>query len=65
MYYTSEGESVKRYDVCNDTELSDFVSGLPGELYALRLLPTGGLLVAATEKFCGWMRMAILLRLII
>ena len=50
MYYTSEGESVKRYDVCNDTRLSDFASGLPGELYALRLLPTGGLLVVATEK---------------
>jgi cysteine-rich repeat protein len=51
MFYTSEGRKVKRYDICNKTQLADF-STLPGtgNAFSLRLLPpgdgTGGLLVA-------------------
>lgn len=48
MYYTSEGSSIKRYDVCADTALPDLTSGLT-EAYALRILPGGqGVLVADT-----------------
>jgi cysteine-rich repeat protein len=51
LFYTSQGRSVKRFDVCANTQLTDFAT-LPddGVAYALRLLPpgdgTGGLLVA-------------------
>jgi Ca2+-binding RTX toxin-like protein len=51
IFYTGEGQVVKRYDVASDTQLSDFAS-LPagGQAFALRLLPpgtgSGGLLVA-------------------
>jgi len=51
MYYTGEGRTVKRYDVCIDTQLADFgtVPGA-GNNFALRLLEpcdgSGGLLVA-------------------
>jgi sugar lactone lactonase YvrE len=49
MYYTSEGRSVKRFNVCTNTQLPDFATGLPGSnAYALRLLPGGGALVADT-----------------
>lgn len=51
MYYTSEGGSVKRYDVGADAQLADFAA-IGGTNFALRLLPpgdgTGGLLVAHT-----------------
>jgi hypothetical protein len=51
MYYTSEGTSVKRYDVGADAQLADFAIGLPGSAaYALRLLADGGVLVADTES---------------
>ena len=50
MYYTSEGTSVKRFNVCTNTQLSDFATGLPGSAaYALRLLPGGGAILADTE----------------
>jgi cysteine-rich repeat protein len=53
LYYTSEGHAVKRFNVCTNEQLSDFVSDLE-EAYALRLLPpgdgSGGLLVADTEN---------------
>jgi hypothetical protein len=51
LFYTSEGRLVKRFDVCANTQLTDFAT-LPndGYAYALRLLPpvdgTRGLLVA-------------------
>jgi streptogramin lyase len=51
IYYTSEGTSVKRFNVCNNTQLSNFATGLPGpNAYALRLLPDGGALVADTDR---------------
>ncbi|MEO8290110.1 MAG: Ig-like domain-containing protein [Gaiellaceae bacterium] len=50
MYYTSEGSRVLRFDVCTNTQLSDFTSTLPGtQAFALRLLVPAqgsGLLVA-------------------
>jgi hypothetical protein len=50
LYYTSEGVTVKRFDVCKNEQLPDFASfpslSNDGEMYALRLLPDGGLLVA-------------------
>ncbi len=46
VFYTSEGTTVKRFDVCNNMQLSDFATGLHGPAFALRLLPDGGLLVA-------------------
>ncbi|WP_456478613.1 hypothetical protein [Geoglobus ahangari] len=51
MFYTSEGRKIMRYDVCNDTQLSDWtVVSSYGTLYALRILPGGGVLVADSEN---------------
>lgn len=50
MFYTSEGSHVKRFDVCTNTQLADFAATGAGPLYELKLLPSGGLLVAATNQ---------------
>lgn len=56
MYYTSEGSEVKRFDVCTNTQLSDFAptGTLHQPAFALRLLVAGqvgagGLLVADSQ----------------
>lgn len=49
LFYTSEGSQVKRYDLANDVQLTDFANLPGGTCYALRLLPDGGLLVAHTN----------------
>lgn len=51
LYYTSEGDNVLRFDTNTNTQLSNFTpTPLPGSAaYALRLLPTGGALVADSE----------------
>lgn len=47
LYYTSQGPSVKRFDVCRNLQLSDFNAvPLAGAAHQLQLLPGGGLLVA-------------------
>ena len=46
MYYTSEGQSIKRFDMATNTQLADFASGYSGTSYALRILGDGGVLVA-------------------
>lgn len=48
LFYTSEGQLVKRFNVCTNTQLTDFNTAvLPGAFaYAHRLLPSGGILVA-------------------
>jgi uncharacterized protein (TIGR03437 family) len=50
MYYTSEGPNVKRFNVCSNTQMSDFNSApLPdpvGGAQEFSLLPGGGMLVA-------------------
>jgi sugar lactone lactonase YvrE len=49
LFYTSEGSHVMRFDICTNTQLSDFNGTLlPTTAYGLRLLPSGGLLVADT-----------------
>ncbi|MDP2673418.1 MAG: hypothetical protein Q8Q00_00720 [Dehalococcoidia bacterium] len=49
MFYTSEGVSILRYDVCTDTPLANFnTAPLPDSAYALRILPDGGVLVSNT-----------------
>lgn len=50
LYYTSEGNLVKRFDISTNTQLPDFAT-LPTEpSYALRLLPNGDVLVANTSE---------------
>jgi hypothetical protein len=49
MSYTSEGSEIKRFNVCTNTQLSNFASGLPSPCYAHRILPDGGELVACTS----------------
>jgi len=51
MHYTSEGHLVKTFNVCTNTQGSDFASGLPGSVaFAHRILPDGGELVADTGE---------------
>ncbi|HLK34750.1 MAG TPA: PKD domain-containing protein, partial [Terriglobales bacterium] len=45
IFYTSQGASVLRYNVCTKQQLSTFASGLTTGL-AVKLLPDGGALVA-------------------
>lgn len=50
LFYTSEGPSVKRYNVCTSTQLADFATALPGgRCFALRIRPNGEVLVACTS----------------
>ncbi len=47
LFYTSEGTSVKSFDISTSQQNADFASNLPGSsAYALRQLPDGTLLVA-------------------
>jgi uncharacterized repeat protein (TIGR01451 family) len=51
LYYTSEGHTIKRYDLAMSKQLPDFATGLPGdEAFQLRLLPDGSLLVADNQS---------------
>ena len=51
LFYTSEGHHVKRFNITNEKQLSDFnEEPLPGSTaYALRILPNGEVIVADTE----------------
>jgi uncharacterized repeat protein (TIGR01451 family) len=54
LYYTSVGASIKRFDVCTDTQLPDFCTACDdgaggvtfGTFFGLRVLSDGGVLVA-------------------
>jgi hypothetical protein len=47
MYYTSEAHTIKRFNVCTNTQLPDFATNLPGQLcFALRLRANGEVMVA-------------------
>jgi DNA-binding beta-propeller fold protein YncE len=46
MYVTDEGTSVKRFDLASGAYLSDFATGLGGNAFALRILGSGGVLLA-------------------
>ena len=50
LFYTSEGLRVKRFNVCTNTQLTDFATLPNGELYAVRIRPNGDVLVAATGQ---------------
>ena len=51
LYYTSEGHTIKRYDLATRKQLPDFATGLPGdEAFQLRLLPDGSVLVADNQS---------------
>jgi DNA-binding beta-propeller fold protein YncE len=50
LFYTSEGKSIKRFDVATNTQLSNFATNLPGSnAYAFRILGDGGVLVADSD----------------
>lgn len=46
LYYTSEGYLIKRYNVCTNTQLTNYATSPHAYLFALRLMPGGGLLAA-------------------
>jgi hypothetical protein len=53
IYYTSEGTLVKRFNVCTNTQLSDFASGLPfgaSGCFALRIRSNGEVMVACDAQ---------------
>ena len=51
LYYTSEGTSVKRFNVCTNVQLADFnATALAPNAFAVKLLPGGGALVADTSS---------------
>lgn len=50
MRYTSEGNSVKQFNVCSNTQLPDFKTGLGSFTYALRQRPNGEVLVADSSQ---------------
>lgn len=45
LYYTSEGDTVFRYNACTHTQLTPFATALPGPCFANRLLTDGSMLV--------------------
>ena len=51
LFYTSEGISILRFNLCSQQQLANFnLTALPGRAaYALRILPSGGVLVADTS----------------
>jgi RHS repeat-associated protein len=49
ILYTSEGSSVQAFDVCKDTQLENFATGLPEPCYALRILDDGRVAVACAS----------------
>ena len=49
MLYGQEGNRVLRYDVCTDTQLSDFSNSVVNA-FAMRILPNGDLLVADRDN---------------
>jgi hypothetical protein len=49
IYYTSQGQSVRRFNVCTNTQGPNLTESLPGrEAFDVKVLPTGGVLVADT-----------------
>ncbi len=50
MLYTSEGSAVKRFDVCTNTQLSDFATGLVAPCFALRIRSNGEVMVTCRTQ---------------
>ena len=49
LYYTSEGTSVRRFDLCTNQQLADLSTALPATGFAVKVLPDGGALVADSD----------------
>jgi len=49
MYYNGEGSTIRRYDVCTNTQLADFATGLQAPCYALRIRSNGDVLSACAN----------------
>jgi Big-like domain-containing protein len=55
LYYTSEGNTIRRFDTCTNTQLSNFATaftaaGSSSTCYALRIRLNGEVMVACTDK---------------
>jgi Bacterial Ig-like domain (group 1) len=55
LYYTSEGNTIRRFDTCTNTQLSNFATGFTAAgssstCYALRIRLNGEVMVACTDK---------------
>ncbi|MHB8611615.1 MAG: FGLLP motif-containing membrane protein [Candidatus Dormibacteraceae bacterium] len=50
IYYTSEGSTVKRFDVCKSTQLPDFAKDLPDSCYAIRIRENGEVLLGCSNQ---------------
>jgi hypothetical protein len=51
LFYTSEGNLIKRFNICTDTQMADFAAEPAGfsTLYALRIRPNGEVIAAASN----------------
>jgi len=50
MYYTSESDRIKRFNICTNQQMRDFASGLGNVCFALRLRRNGELMVACQTQ---------------
>ena len=50
MHYTSEGPSIKQFNVCSNSQMPDFATGLGGPCYGHRIRPNFEELVACTTQ---------------
>lgn len=50
LFYSSENSEIKRYDVCTDTQLADFATGLDRPCFALRIRPNGEVMIACASQ---------------
>ncbi len=50
MFYTSEGSTVRRFDVCRKSQLGDFAQGLGGPCFAMRVRENGEVMVACAKR---------------
>jgi hypothetical protein len=55
MFYTSEGNDIRRFDVCTNTQLSDFATDFTApaaatDCYALRIRTNGEVMVACSDR---------------
>jgi hypothetical protein len=50
MFYTDEGSTIRRFNVCTNAALPNFVTVGGANFYALRILPNGDVIVAARDS---------------
>jgi streptogramin lyase len=49
LYYTSGGTLIRRFDVCTNSQLSDFATAPSGPCYAHRVRPNGEVMVTCSD----------------